>query len=222
MNRPVVIGLAGGIGAGKSEVAAILAELGCLVSSSDAEARAVLREPEVRDELVRWWGLGVLGADGHVDRGAVAAIVFADPGQRLRLEALIHPRLVSVRAALIERAGATGVQAVVIDAPLLFEAGVDGECDAVIFVDAPLDVRERRVRESRGWAEGELARRERAQMPLADKRARSDSVIENASDRSQLRARVEAVLAKILRTLNDGRPAGGAGALDGPGASPEP
>ena len=67
-----MIGLAGGIGAGKSEVAAILGGLRCVVIDSDAEARAALERPEVRAELVSWWGPRVLGADGHVDRTAVA------------------------------------------------------------------------------------------------------------------------------------------------------
>lgn len=200
-----VIGLAGGIGAGKSEVARLFAELGCIVVDSDREARAALDRPEVRDELVRWWGAGVLREDGSVDRRAVANIVFADPAQRERLEALVHPLVRAVRDEVRRRAAAAGAPAVVIDAPLLFEAGIDAECDAVVFVDAPREVRLRRVAEARSWDEAELDRRERSQWPLERKRERSDFVIANDADAAALRARV----GEVFRRIVPGRGAGG-------------
>ena len=83
---PPTIGLAGGIGAGKSRVAALLAELGCVVSDSDADARAVLADPEVIDTLRSWWGDEVVGVDGAIDRGEVAGRVFTDVEERQRLE----------------------------------------------------------------------------------------------------------------------------------------
>ncbi len=196
--RPVVIGLAGGIGAGKSEVARILADLGCVVTDSDAEARAALDRPDVRSRLVEWWGPGVVGPDGRVDRGAVAKVVFADPAQRAKLEAVVHPLVKESRAEVIRRAGEGRARAVVIDAPLLFEAGVDAECDAVIFVDAPREVRLERVRATRGWDEAELARRESAQMPAEEKRRRSDEVLVNAGSEGGLRDAVSGALGRIL------------------------
>ncbi len=196
--RPVIIGLAGGIGAGKSEVARILADLGCVVTDSDAEARVALDRPDVRSRLVEWWGPGVVGPDGHVDRGAVAKIVFADPAQRTRLEALVHPLVKQSRAEAIRRAREDRARAVVIDAPLLFEAGVDAECDAVIFVEAPHEVRLERVRATRGWDEAELARREAAQLPAYEKRRRSHEVLVNAGSEGALREAVSGALGRIL------------------------
>ncbi|MHC5004807.1 MAG: dephospho-CoA kinase, partial [Planctomycetota bacterium] len=174
-SRPV-IGLSGGIGAGKSTVADLLAGFGCVVTRSDDDGRAALRDPEIRATIVGWWGREVLGPDGEIDRGAVARIVFADPAQRVRLEALTHPWIEARRVEQWRRAPA-GAPAFVIDAPLLFEAGLDGQCDAVIFVDADPAVRLRRVREGRGWDEAELTAREDSQMPLDAKRAKADYVV---------------------------------------------
>lgn len=189
-----VIGLVGGIGAGKSEVARAMAEQGALVVDSDTEARAALERPEVKSRLVEWWGTGVLDAQGRVDRAAVAKIVFDRPAERERLESLVHPLVKSKRAELIAQARARGTTVAVIDAPLLLEAGVDSECDVVVFVEAPRQVRLRRLAESRGWTEEELDRRERAQWPLDRKRAAADEVIINDGDRPQLRRRVAELL----------------------------
>lgn len=205
-SRPIVIGLAGGIGSGKSLAASMLAELGCVVLDSDREARAALDKPEVRAELVRWWGPAVVGADGRVDRSAVAAIVFRDAGERMRLEALVHPLVRESRAEMVRHAAAAGAPAVVVDAPLLFEAGVHRECDVVIFVDAPLEARLARVRETRGWAAGELERRENAQWKLDDKRRLADHVVVNDSGPETLRSRIEALFHKLTAT----RPVDGA------------
>lgn len=204
---PVVIGLAGGIGAGKSHVAKVLGDLGCVVSDSDALAKAALQEPGVRGELAAWWGPGVLDDQGRVDRARVGAIVFADPAQRRRLEALVHPRVHAARARQMQEARARGAPALVIDAPLLFEAGVDAECDAVVFVECPAPVRRERVR-ARGWTDDELARREAAQLPLEEKRRRCRFVIDNDPARTDLPAQARRVLDEVL---NEARRRSGTG-----------
>lgn len=187
--RPVVLGLAGGIGAGKSAVARELERRGALVIDSDRESRQALDRPEVRGALVEWWGPDILDTSGRVDRSKVGAIVFADPEQRRRLEALVHPIVRHSRAELVAQAGQKGTRLIVVDAPLLFEAGVDRECDKVVFVDAPRQLRIERVR-ARGWDEAELTRREKAQLPLEEKRARADATITNDSDEATLARRV--------------------------------
>ncbi|MCB9840568.1 MAG: dephospho-CoA kinase [Phycisphaeraceae bacterium] len=196
--RPLVIGLVGGIGAGKSQVARHLLVYGAVISDSDARAKEMLDRPDVRATLQKWWGDGVLDDAGRVDRRALAAIVFADPEQRTRLEELIHPLLREGREALKRQAAAEGTPIVVIDAPLLLEAGIDDECDEVWFVDAPRDVRLTRVRDSRNWDEGELARREAAQMPLDQKLARAHRIIPNDDDECTLASRVEAAARAAL------------------------
>ena len=198
--RPVVIGMAGGVGSGKSTVARAFASVGCLVSDSDAQAKEILTRAEIIDILVSWWGEEILTNDRAVDRSRVAAIVFADEAERRRLEGLIHPAIKQTREELVERALREGADGVVVDAPLLFEAGLDEECDAVVFVDTPRAERLRRVQGSRGWTEEELDRRERAQIGLDEKKSRSDHVIRN-SGASQAEL-VEAARA-ILQAVKD-------------------
>ena len=201
-NRIPVIGLAGAIGAGKSEVGRLLAEAGCLVSDSDALAREVLGEPETVRTLSAWWGPGILDPAGRIDRSAVARIVFADPDARRRLEAFVHPRIHARREASFAAAPA-GTPALVIDAPLLFESGLDRSCDHVVFVEADRATRLRRVRESRGWEEGELSRREASQWPLDRKRDLADSVLVNDADLASLRTKVLTLLGRILAATGE-------------------
>lgn len=197
------LGLAGGIGAGKSTVARILAEEGCVVADSDDLARQAYNDPEIRRQLVDWWGDRIRDCHGchaepdslppPVDRRAIAAIVFEQPAERARLESLVHPWIARHRDALFAAAPA-GTRALVIDAPLLFETGLDKRCDRVIFVDSSAESRFERVRTARGWDAGELGRREAAQWPLDRKRALAHHVIRNDGDPASLRAQVRAVL----------------------------
>lgn len=201
---PPVIGLSGGIGAGKSTVGRMLADLGCVVVDSDAAGRAALRDTGIRGEIVGWWGDVVLDDDGMIDRGRIAAIVFADPAQRRRLEALVHPWIEARRLEAFA-AAPPGAPALVIDAPLLFEAGLDGACDATIFVDASRSTRLARVAE-RGWDDTELRRREESQLPLDVKRDRADHVLDNDGDLVALRDRVRRLLNHIVEDHHARRP----------------
>lgn len=196
-SKPIIIGLVGGIGAGKSTVAGILEELGFYRIDSDREARAALDREDVRMQLVRWWGKGILNEQGTVDRKAVAEIVFKDPTQRSRLEELVHPIVKSSRAAMIDRARDDGRRGVVLDAPLLFEAGSDKECDAVFFIEAPVQARMARVA-SRGWNQEELLRREAVQLSLEEKKSRATVTILNNGDVPSLRERIRTVLTQNL------------------------
>jgi dephospho-CoA kinase len=194
-----VVGLVGGIGSGKSAVAAMLGELGCLVSDSDELVRRQYEDPAVRAQLQNWWGPGILDERGLVDRAAVAAIVFRDAAERARLEALLHPRVEAERARAFA-AAPVGTPALVIDAPLLLEAGLASSCDVIWFVDAPESLRRARVMGSRGWSAEELARREAAQWSLDRKRAASHHSLRNDGDPASLREQVMQALAGIRRT----------------------
>lgn len=197
-HRPLILGLAGGVGAGKSVVAACLEKLGCVVIDSDARAKAKLDDPEARARIVQWWGEDILDESGRVDRAKVAAIVFQNDAERARLEQLIHPMLVEDREATIAQAAAAGAPAVVIDAPLLFEAGLNEQCDYVIFIEAPHSERVARVAQSRGWGESELIRREKAQMPLEKKRRLADYTVTNTGSTDELCDEVSRVFRGIL------------------------
>jgi len=202
-----LIGLAGGIGAGKSTVAGILGKLGCLVVDSDARAKAALDRPDIREQLVAWWGDSVLQRGStsdridqtpRIDRAEVARIIFAEPEQRSRLEALVHPAVRQDRETAIREGAAAGAKAVIVDAPLLYEAGLHAECDAVIFVEAPRAIRLERVRSNRGWSAAELDRREKAQLPLETKRAKADFIVQNDDPSPELESRVRDILHQVL------------------------
>lgn len=206
-DRPFVLGIAGGIGSGKSAFARALARHGARVIDSDAEARKAIERPDVVARLREWWGEEVVGPDGKPDRKKIASIVFDQPEQRRRLESLVHPIIKAEREAFISRAARDGVRVVVVDAPLLFEAGVNKECDATVFVDCPREIRLARVKDARGWSDEEFARRESAQMPLDQKRAASQFVVINSGGEQELDEQVESLLKKTVRSPDWGRDA---------------
>ena len=195
-----VIGLTGGIGAGKSLVAGQLGALGCAVIDADELARSALDEPDVKARLIQWWGPAIQDANGRIDRQAVARIVFEDPSQLRRLEQLTHPKVQAQRAALHRRYQADPqIVAIVEDCPLLLETGLDSECDAVIFVDAPYRLRLQRLAASRGWTKRDLANREKNQLPLDKKAQRADYVIANDASEAASDAHVRGVFSQILK-----------------------
>lgn len=194
-----IIGLVGGIGSGKSFIARCFAEAGCHVIDSDAQVREAYRDPEVIAVLRKWWGPEVMLPIGQVNRALIAKIVFNNPAERSRLEQLLHPWVNAAREREMEAHGNdASVLAFVWDTPLLFEAGLARACDCVVFVDAPLDIRLRRVRETRGWDPGELERREILQWPLDKKREIADYVLSNTADAAQARDQVRDLLPRIL------------------------
>jgi dephospho-CoA kinase len=196
-----VIGLLGGIASGKSWVARELAGPDGVLIDADALAREVLESEEVRGELLAAFGPGILGSDGLPDRVELARRVFRDPAQRARLEAFTHPRIRARIRALLDGARARRVPRVVLDVPLLLENeaahGLAGECHELLFVDSDPLVRERRAAASRGWASGEVARRETQQLPLEEKRARAHFVIHNRGSLDELASQVRSYLARI-------------------------
>ena len=204
---PLVIGLCGGVGSGKSAAAEAFRRRGCLVCDFDRAVREKLQDPDVVRTLASWWGTGVLRngrPDGGIDRGEVGRIIFNDDVQRQRLEGLLHPLVWKTRGAASAEALNAGCWAVIFDAPLLFESGLDRECDVIVFVEAPEAERVARVVSTRGWDEAELRRREAAQWSLERKRGLSHHVIRNDGDRSMLDSQV-ADLCDTLRQVSETR-----------------
>lgn len=197
-----VIGVAGGIGSGKSLVARTIAELGKgVVFDADAVAQGDLDRPSVQRQLVEWWGPGVIGGDGRTDRQRLADIVFDDPQQKRKLEAIIHPLVRAERERLkAELRHDPAVRCVVMDTPLLFEAGFADDCDCVVFVDTERETRLKRLAAGRGWDEAELARREKAQWPLDKKLDLSHHIVDNNSGEAEAVAQVRDLLTRILET----------------------
>jgi dephospho-CoA kinase len=188
------IGIVGGVASGKSLVSQMLVELGAPVLDADRAGHAVLAEDaEVREALRQRWGDAILTPAGEVDRVAVATHVFADDktgdAERKFLEALLHPRIRTRLNHLRDEFAAEGKPAVVLDAPLLLEAGWGPLCDFVLFVEMPIETR-LELAKSRGWSDAEFARREAAQWSIAEKRRHATQILPNTGTQAELRKAV--------------------------------
>jgi len=196
----VVVGLAGGIASGKSLVASMLGELGARVLNADEINHEVLRETKIVARIVERWGRDVLDDSGEVDRRKLAEKVFNDVEEVRTLEGIVHPEVCRRITAAIEEEkdrGRDGV--VVIDAPLLFEAGLERQCDRIVFIEAAEEVRLERVTRNRNWNGKELARRERHQKPSSYKKEHADIVIRNSGSTGALREEVERLWQDLTR-----------------------
>ena len=188
------IGLVGGVASGKSLVAKMLVELGAGLLDADRTGHEVLSDdPDVQRELHKRWGDAVFAADGTVDRAAIARRVFATGGtaelDRRFLEELLHHRIRRRLLRMKDKFAAEGNPAVVLDAPVLLEAGWGQMCNIVLMVEVPRDVRLKRALQ-RGWTEAEFDRREAAQWPIEDKRGAAHVTITNAGTEEELRQAV--------------------------------
>ncbi len=199
IERKPVIGVAGGIGSGKSLVARQLASEAGVRIDADAIAHAALDRGDVRERLRQWWGERVFDREGRPDRRALAELVFDDPSKRRRLEGLVHPIVFAERDRVVAAAADDpSARLVVIDAPLLFEAGLAEQCDRVIYVHADRRTRLRRVAQQRGWDEAEVTRREKNQMPLDKKLRLAHYMVENDASEAACLAQIRDVLALCL------------------------
>lgn len=179
-----IIGIVGGVGSGKSYVAKMFGDYGCCVIHSDEQVALAYQQPAVREALRQRWGDATFNPDGTLNRKRVAERIFASTDERQWLEGVIHPVVAQLRDVTMAEAAATQPRPVAFiwDTPLLFEVGLHQQCDAVVFVETPLDVRLERVRRSRGWDAAELARRENSQWPLDKKRDLSHYTVTNAAE----------------------------------------
>lgn len=188
-----IIGLLGGVASGKSTVAGLLARRGLTVLDADAEARAVVADPDVLAALVERFGPGILDDDGRLDRAALAERAFADPASTADLNAIVHP---AVRARL-EAALDAAEGPVVLDVPLLLESPLADRVTHWVFVESAEGDRDARTTELRGWDDDERRRREAHQASLADKRARADHALENFGSIEDLGRSVDALLTRL-------------------------
>jgi len=198
-SRPRVIGMVGGVGSGKSTVARLFAECGAAVVDADRIAHEVLKRPTVKNEVARRWGREVFRPDGEVDRAALGRAVFAEPNGAETLNALVHPLIrVEMEREMRAARAAQAARLIVVDAPLLLEAGREDWCDALVFVDAPRAVRAERVHIRHGWPAAELDRREARQLDVEAKRARCAYTIDNSGSEEQTAAQVRRLGAQLV------------------------
>ncbi len=200
-----VIGVIGGIGAGKSQVAACLAGLGAFLLDADAIGHVLLEQSPSRDRVLERFGeevlepFGEFGVRRAIDRRILGKLVFSSPEALRDLEAILHPAMQRTFAKAISREARKGnVPAVVLDAAILYEAGWDTLCDLVVFVDASPEIRLARLESSRGWTADALAAREKVQGPLEEKRRQADQIVTNEGSPEELRASVETLWKTIV------------------------
>ena len=189
--------MTGGIGSGKSAVAARLAELGAVIIDSDRLAREVVAPgTDGFDEVVAAFGPEVVADDGSLDRPALGRLVFGDEAKRRRLEGIIHPR---VRARAAEMAISAPPGAVVVnDVPLLVEAGLAATYEAVIVVFASEATRVERLMRTRGMSEQEAKARIAAQANDEQRHAVADFEIVNEGSLEELRSKVDELWPRLL------------------------
>lgn len=194
MSRPLIIGLTGSIGMGKSTVAAMFAAAGVPVFDADAEVRALQGPGGALLPAIEAEFPGTTGASG-VDREALGARVFGDRAALARLEAVVHPAVAERRQAFVARHA--GAPLVVFDIPLLFEKDGAALVDRVVVVSAPPEVQRRRVLARPGMTAEKFAQILALQTPDAEKRARADAVIDTGGSLAATEQEVTALIAKL-------------------------
>lgn len=197
----ILIGLTGGIGSGKSTVAALLEKRGAVVIDADRITRE-LQSPggQVLRAMIAHFGSEILTPDGHLDRAAVAARVFSDADELAALNSIVHPAVGTEIAARLSSLAETD-QLVVLDVPLLVESGRD-DMAATIVVDVSPDVAVSRLVDQRGMTEDDARARMRHQVSRDDRLARADFVIDNHGNVDDLPAAVDAALAWVRDNLS--------------------
>ena len=203
---PVIIGVIGDVCAGKSTASRLLREIlnpACAqIWDADQAVREIQSRPEIIERIVDRFGDDVLAADGRLDRVALGARVFRDANELAALTAILREPIDAALDAAISDAADSGADWLILDAPTLCESGKIGSCDRVIYIAAPESVKNARAR-SRGWTEGEVARREARLDSAQKKKERSDFVIENSGDMDALRVELIRRLAIVREELDN-------------------
>lgn len=194
-----IIGLTGGIASGKSTVSALLRQAGIPVIDADQVARQVQRPGSVAlDKLAAAFGPAIIAPDGSLNRQQLGQRVFDDPAARQELDRIVQPLIKDTIWQAVDNLRRQGVANVVLDVPLLFEAGYDTDCDLVVVVRVSPATELRRLMARNGYSRAAAQARIATQLPLSVKVAKADVVIDNDGSREETRRQV-AQLVEDLR-----------------------
>lgn len=197
------VGLTGGIASGKSTVLQFFSEWGASVIDSDVVAKRCSQPgTEGQAEIVRAFGLDLLLPSGELDRRRLSEIVFLDPKKKKTLEKILHPRIMAHILVELEKARRLGTRVLIVEVPLLFEAGAEGSFQRTIAVVSSPTLQRERLRR-RGLEEPWIDRWLQNQWPEEEKAARADFLIRNEGDLQQLRQRSRAVFEEIAAEAED-------------------
>ena len=192
-----VIGLTGGIGSGKSTVSRFLGELGAVIIDVDKVGHDDLKNPEIRQEIIAAFGELVLTPAGDIDRSRLGNIVFGDAEALGRLNRIMHPRMHDMIKAQLEDYRKRGVAVVVLEAPLLVEAGGTSMVDEVWVTAAPETTVLKRLRERSGLSESETLARIHSQISSEERVKHADVIIDNDGSLGELKAKVEGLWRRL-------------------------
>jgi dephospho-CoA kinase len=200
--KALLVGITGGIGAGKSLLATFFREKGYPVFSADVIAREIVAPGSPALEEIRAvFGPEFIRTDGTLDRALLRERIAADPALRLKLEAITHPRIQARSLELARDAFAKGAGLVFYEAPLLFEANSDRKMDKVICVHAPDELRIARTMARDGGSREQAEKLLRSQMPQEEKMKRAALLVENAGTPEDLREAAERLLKQLVAAL---------------------
>ncbi|MEV5112544.1 dephospho-CoA kinase [Peribacillus frigoritolerans] len=192
-----IIGITGGIASGKSTVSLYLQELGFTIVDADLASRAVV-EPgeEAYHQVVKAFGEDILLTDGNIDRVKLGSIIFNDQEKRLLLNGIVHPAVRNWMRMKTEAALSSGEETVFMDIPLLFESKLTFMVDKTLLIYVDEQVQLKRLMNRNGLSETEALARINSQMPLADKKALADAIIDNNGDINETKRQVKAILSE--------------------------
>lgn len=200
-----VVGLCGGSGSGKGVVAGLLSEYGFAHIDTDKIYHDITDKPSAcLDELVETFGKEILNTTGGLNRPALAEIVFNSPNKeeyRKKLNEIAHRHVLFTVRALLPTLKSEGYKVALVDAPLLFESGFDKECDLILAVTAPTDLRIKRICERDGISPDAAQRRIASQLSDEFLISHSDFCLTNDSDTAELRSRCEDIVKKIINNV---------------------
>ena len=198
MKTKPIIGILGGIGSGKSTVAACFAELGCVVIDADAIAHEILDEADISAKLIDRWGTEVLDSKGVVKRDKVAEHVFDSEEELDFLNALVHPPVLELVEVLIDaHRSDSDISGIVLDMPLLVEVGWEKKCDFLIFVNCSEDKRRERIAKNAKIDIEQIKKRENFQISLDKKKEKAHYVVSNNSDKSDMAEQIAQIFSSI-------------------------
>ena len=190
----IVIGLTGGIGTGKSEVARIFQGLGAVLINADQIGhQAYTPHSEIWQEVVKAFGEGILQPGGEIDRKKLGSIVFADPDQLTKLNQIMHPRMARIVAQQVRELREQGADVVVVEAALLFEAGWDSLVGEVWSTESPEDLVIKRLQSRSGLSQEAAKKRIDSQMSAEERKSRSQVVVDNSGDLDELERVVRSI-----------------------------
>ncbi len=194
----LLVGLTGGIGSGKSTVARLLEKRGAIVFDADVLAReAVAMGTLGYDQVVERFGANVLSPGGDIDREALASIVFADPAARRDLEAIVHPEVRRLFAEGTQRYEGTSA-VVIFSAPLLVETGMHTAFEVLVVVSVPVETQIERLLRDRGMSEDAIRARMSAQLPMEEKAAVADIIVDNEGTLEEVEGQVDRIWDDLL------------------------